>query len=434
MPKELLQINTQKIVTKVLLVVLLLLAALWSFFVIRWYLGNTLAEYFNPAENNIDLAEFAASLAPNDPLAHWRLGQVYQQQLPMDQIGRAVSEYRKAIVLSPNDYRFWLALGTSLEQEGNIAESETALRRAVALAPAYSFPHWYLGNLLLRNNRFDEAFPELRTATEADNELRPQLFNFVSAVYGRDLESIKQALGHDPAVRAQFSLYLVNQKSFDDGLALWASLDPNSKQENRTTGDEIVNALIGAFRFHNALTVYNDLAPTEVYRTGIGNVLDGGFEDSLDHGANTVFGWRVGPVSQMQVGIDPAKAHSGHRSLRLLFQVKTKLNAVNVSQQIAMLPNTEYELECFASTEKLESGSTPLIQVVDASDQTVLGSSAPVATGTNDWNRIAFSFKTKPKSEGVLIKIVRDNCDSDVPLCPIYGVMWYDDFSLKKRS
>ena len=67
----------------------------------------------------------------------------------------------------------------SLEQEGNIAESETALRRAVALAPAYSFPHWYLGNLLLRNNRFDEAFPELRTATEADNELRPQLFNFV---------------------------------------------------------------------------------------------------------------------------------------------------------------------------------------------------------------------------------------------------------------
>jgi len=264
--------------------------------------------------------------------------------------------------------------------------------------------------------------------------LRPQLFNFASAIYGRDLESIKKALGKDPVVRAQFSLYLVNQKSFDDGLALWASLDSNSKQENRTTGDEIVNALIAASRFHNALTIYNDLAPTDVYRTEIGKVLDGGFEESLDHGANTVFGWRVGPVSQMQVGIDPAKAHSGHRSLRLLFQVKTKLNDINVLQQIAVLPDTEYDFECFVGTEKLESGSTPFIQIVDASDQTVLGTSAPVATGTNDWNRIAFSFKTKPKSEGVTIRIVRHACDGDVPVCPIFGVMWYDDFSLKKRS
>ncbi|HET6861611.1 MAG TPA: hypothetical protein VFH91_01145 [Pyrinomonadaceae bacterium] len=434
MPQELFQINSQKTLIRVLMLVLLLVALFWSLFAIRWYLGNTLAEYFNPSENSIDVAQFASSLAPNDPLPHWRLGQVYQQKLPVDQIGQTIAEYQKAISLSPNDYRFWLALGTAQEQAGDVADGEIALRRAVALAPAYSFPHWYLGNLLLRSSRYDEAFTELRIASEADNELRPQLFNFVSAVYGRDLESIKRALGNDGAVRVQFCLYLINQKSFDDGLAMWSSIDADSKQANRSTGDEIVKALIGASRFHNAVTVYNDLAPTDAYRTEIGKVLDGGFEESMAHGANSVFGWRVGAVSQMQLGIDPAKSHSGRRSLRLLFQVKTKLQDINVSQQIAVLPNTEYDFECFVSTEKLESGSTPLIEIVDASDQTVLGTSSPVATGTNDWSRIAFTFKTKPKSEGVIIRVVRSPCEGDVPLCPIFGVMWYDDFSFKKRS
>ena len=434
MPQELIQINSRKTIVRVVMLVLLLLALVWSFFVIRWYLGNTLAEYFNPTENSIDVAQFASSIAPDDPLPHWRLGQVYQQKLPIDQIGQAITEYKKAISLSPNDYRFWLALGTAQEQAGNVSEGEVALRRAVALAPSYSYPHWYLGNLLLRNNRYDEAFNELRIADEADNELRPQLFNLIAAVYGRDLESIKAALGKDPALRAQFALYLVKQKSIDDGLALWSSLDANSKQANKTSGDEIVATLVAASRFHNALTVYNDLAATEAYRAEIGKVFDGGFEESMGRGGASVFGWRVASVSQVQIGVDPSKAHSGHHSLRMLFQVKTKLEDISVSQQVAVLPETEYEFECFVSTEKLETGSTPLVQIVDAADQSVLAMSPPVATGTNDWRRVVLTFKTKPNSEGVIIKIVRNPCEGDVPLCPIYGVMWYDDFNLKKRS
>src|ERR1041385_6402279 len=55
-----------------------------------------------------------------------------------------------------------MALGIAQEQAGDPAKAEQALKRAVALAPAYAYPHWYLGNLLLRNNRYDEAFAELQ--------------------------------------------------------------------------------------------------------------------------------------------------------------------------------------------------------------------------------------------------------------------------------
>src|SRR5215212_10354228 len=109
MPQELLQLNTRSIVVKLLLVVLLLAAVVWSYFVVRWYAGNTLAENFDPAENNLRVAEMAASLAPDDPLTHWRVAQVRQKLLPLDQQAQSLAEYEKAVSLSPNDYLFWMA-------------------------------------------------------------------------------------------------------------------------------------------------------------------------------------------------------------------------------------------------------------------------------------------------------------------------------------
>src|ERR1044071_8819026 len=128
MPHELVHVSTRNIFAKLLLIVLLLAAAMSSYFIVRWYLGNTLAEYFNPAESNLRVAEMAASLAPADPLTHWRVGQVEQKTLPLDQQGQALAEYQKAINLSPNDYRFWMALGTASEQRSEEHTSELQSR------------------------------------------------------------------------------------------------------------------------------------------------------------------------------------------------------------------------------------------------------------------------------------------------------------------
>ena len=116
MPQEVVNINVRKIPVRILLIVLLLGAGVWSYFVVRWYIGNTLAEYFNPTESSLNVANMAASMAPNDPLTHWRIAQVSQKALPLDQQGPAIAEYEKAVSLSPYDYRFWMSLGTAHEQ------------------------------------------------------------------------------------------------------------------------------------------------------------------------------------------------------------------------------------------------------------------------------------------------------------------------------
>lgn len=195
MAHEIAHISVRKLPVKILLILLLLAAVVWSYFVVRWYLGNTLAEYFDPTEGTVDAAQMAARLAPDDPLAHWRIGQISQKTLPLDQQIGAIAEYEKAVSLSPNDYRFWMTLGTAQEQVGNATQAELALKRAVALAPAYAYPHWYLGNLYLRNGRYDEAFAELRLASQADIELLPQLFNLVWEIYSNDPEALKTAVG-----------------------------------------------------------------------------------------------------------------------------------------------------------------------------------------------------------------------------------------------
>src|ERR1041384_7820333 len=106
MANELIQINVRNPLIRVLLILLLLAAVVWSYFVIRWYLGNTFAEYFYTETPSLDAAQRAASLGPDDPLTHWRMAQVSQKVLSLDQQAQAIAEYEKAVSLSPNDYRY----------------------------------------------------------------------------------------------------------------------------------------------------------------------------------------------------------------------------------------------------------------------------------------------------------------------------------------
>jgi hypothetical protein len=434
MPQELIHVNVRRIPVKILLIALLLVAAMGSYFSVRWYLGNTLAEYFNPTENNLTVAQMSESLAPNDPLTHWRIAQVSQKILPLDRQGPAIAEYEKAVSLSPNDYRLWMSLGTAHEQAGDPAKAELALKRAVELAPSYSYPHWYLGNLLLRNGRYDDAFTELHRATDVNADLLPQLFNLIWAIYSNEPEALLNAAGQNPTARAQFALYLLNQKHFDEGMRLWNTLTVDEKKANKETADLILTTLKNELRFHDALQVWNEITG-ETLHAEPGRVFDGSFEDAVTYTGEAVFGWQVKNAPQMQIAIDPNKSHSGRRSLRLLFQVRTNLDSINVSQLVPVQENTDYDFECYVATDKLETGSAPQIQILDASTGAALFDSPMAPGGTNDWNRVNFSFKTGSKTEAITIKLVRLSCKSEeTPVCPIYGSVWYDDFTLKRRN
>lgn len=433
MTVEVMEFDTGKTLARAALVVIVMLALTGSWFAVRWYLANTIAENLSLDGRALEIGRLAATWAPSDPLTHWRLGELVQKKLPPSQLPEAISEYEKAVSLSPNDYRFWMTLGSALEQSGETGRAEIALRRATQLAPSYSYPRWYLGNLLLRTGRYDESFEELRRASEADPELRAQLFNLAWEVYSNDLGAMTQAIGASAEARAQFSLYLLGRQRFEEGVVVWKGLKETEKRANRDTGESMIASLAAAKRHHQAADVSNDLAPSSAYNVVEGKFIDGGFEIDLIRQPAAVFGWQVKSAQQAQIGIDSSQSHTGSRSLRIVFQVRSRLESLQVSQLVSVTPATQYDFECYVKTHGLQSLATPIVEVVDAMDGSVIATSRPAADGNSDWQRVGVKFKTGAKTEAVTVRINRASCGEE-PVCPIFGTVWYDDFSLQRRG
>lgn len=432
MPKELIHLNIRKPAIRVFVILFLLAACGFSYIALTWFAGNTLAENFVADERDVDVARFGTTLTPKDPLAHWRLGQIFERGKPLDGLNDAIAEYEKAVSLSPNDYRFWLALGIAQERAGDHVKGKQALRKATILAPSYAFPRWYLGNLLVRSGEYDEAFAELRRASEANAEFGPQLFNLIWAVYGDDYDATFKALGNRADSRASYALYLVNRGKFEEGLKVWSTLTAVEKTDNKASGDALVAALITATRIYDAMSVWNDIAPHPSSRAGIDRIVDSSFEDVSNYGPEMAFNWQV-KNRQIQIDIDPARGHTGNRSLRMVFQSRSRLDSIIATDLVPISPDRQYDFEFYVRSQKLQSGATPSIHITSATDNTILAASPEAPNGDKDWQRVALSFKTPPKAEAVIVKIVRGNC-ADTEVCPIFGTLWYDDFSFKRRN
>jgi tetratricopeptide (TPR) repeat protein len=429
---ELIQIDTTRNVSRLGMILAFVLALAGSWFVIRAYIGSTMAEYLSSEEAGLAMPRRAVAFAPRDPHAHWRLAAIMERRLPADQLPQALAEFEKAASLSPNDYRFWMDFGTALEQAGEVERAEKALRRSVELAPAYAYPRWYLGNLLLRSGRYPEAFGELRRASEADPTFQPQLFNAAWAIYRDDTQALTVAVGSTATARAGFAQYLIGFQRFDDGIRLWKSLSENEHRANREAGEAIVKSLVASQRYHQAADVSNDFAPAAVHSAD-GKFVDGNFESGLGYREDSLFGWKVRSTPQAQIGIDPAEGYQSGRSLRLVFQVRSRLDAVNVSQLIPITADTEYELEYAVKTQKLESADLLSVAVFDQDEGKLLAQSEETPGGNSDWKVIKVSFKTGPKTQAITMRLHRDACPPEGS-CPIYGTVWYDNFNLQRRS
>lgn len=406
------------------------LAILGAWFAVRWYVGNTVAEYApEVTQGGIELARMAVRWAPGDPLTHWRLGSLEEKTFSAESLAAAVNEYREAVRLSPNDYRYWMELGRALESGGDQESSEKALRRAVELAPAYSHPRWQFGNLLLREGKFAEAFNQLGRAAEADDQMRPQVFELAMRVFAGDIDQIAKVACSTPAARAQFAVYLVSVQKVDDAMRMWGTITPADRRAQTEVTREMDDALVTAKQFRAALNLRRELQPDGNLPVA-GQIWNGDFESPLTSSVADPFGWQVNSRPSAQVTID-SLGHTGQGSLRIAFKSSSTLEKIHVSQTVVVEPGAQYRLEYYVRTQDLISASTPVLSIVDAADGAALAASKPVPSGTNQWEKITLDFTTNPKHDGITIGFNRADC-SDTQVCPIFGLVWYDDFILQR--
>ncbi|HMF57706.1 MAG TPA: hypothetical protein VK619_15290 [Pyrinomonadaceae bacterium] len=423
-------IDVRAFYLRMALVVPVALALAGSWYATRWYVGNTMAEYVPAAEDGgIDIAREAVNLAPDDPLAHWTVASLEKSTLSPEELRLAVEHYREAVNLSPNDYRFWMDLGRAQESAGDQPGGEQSLRRAVELAPYYSFPHWYLGNLLLREGHIDDAFAELRLAGSQDTTLRPQIFNLAWHVYDHDAQSVLRAVGDSPHSRAELMGFLLGVERTDDAINVWGGLKPGERREQHVAGESLMKKLLQSKRYTDAFAIYNDYAEDGSQRAE--QFHNGGFESDIEASDANPFGWQIGEAHGVQIAIDAGQPHAGGRSLRAVFNSPSLLNFDNVHQLIIVEPSTAYQLEFYVRGENLKSLATPIVEVLDAASGAGLGASAPLPLGKSDWQLVKIDFKTPQHGEAIIVRTSRAACGAEAA-CPIFGMVWYDDFNLQR--
>jgi tetratricopeptide (TPR) repeat protein len=431
-------IEVRRPLARAVLVLPVLLALMCSWYALRWYVGNTIVEYAPGLdEGALETARSGLGIAPDDPLAHWTVAGLERRSLDPELLPDVVRQYEEAVGLSPNDYRLWMDLGVAREQTGDTAGGEKALRRAVLLAPAYADPRWFLGNLLLRAGRRDEAFAELRRAGDANPATyRPQIFNLAWQVYGGNAAEMKRAFGESPASRVALAAYLSGRGLTDDALDLWSSLNSMEKQNYRQVGEGLMSALMSAKHYKSAFGLFRDLSGEGGAGVGLGQFQNGGFENETTGagGAANPFDWQLRSVAQAQIAFDKRHMHAGERSLRVTFNASDTFNFDNISQLVVVEPSTQYRLECYVRTEELKSAGAPVIEIVDSTDGSVIATSSALPNGKNDWQPLTIDFKTTGKTEAVTVRTGRAPCAMEGSVCPIFGTIWYDDFNLQRGN
>lgn len=341
---------------------------------------------------------------------------------------RAVYYSARAVKLEPRNYEFRMLLAAAHELSGDAAEAETELRAAARLAPNQVRVHWRLANLLLREDKLEEAVPEFRLANEGDPELLTPSLNLLWQAAGGKIETLTAVVANDPGSQVGLARFLVQQGEYETAVKIARRIDHESLL-NLPGGGQLLESLISAGQFDLAGGLWRELFGAEGRNELIWN---GGFE-TPPRGNFTQFDWMLGESKYARIGIAKGNARTGEHSLRLSYQgLDTTALRREIYQLVAVRPGAQYTLRCYVKAEKLATPGGPQVVVTTPDFQTAIAASATVEAGTyQDWRLLTTDFVAPADARALLISIRQTPQFSYVE--PTRGTLWFDDFSLLEK-
>jgi Carbohydrate binding domain/Tetratricopeptide repeat len=335
----------------------------------------------------------------------------------------AASAFASAVALRYRDDYLWIELGNTREELGDTDGALAALDQAVRWAPYYAHTHWQRGNLLLRMNRPNEAFADLRQATTANPKYLPNLIDLAWGLSKGDLKTTEELIKiTNDSERLALIRYLAGKGKGKDVIAQIQLLTtPLSIQQNT----DPVRLLLASKSFREAFVLLHGSEPATPSFT------NGGFEDPFV--LNDVpFGWVVAPEQKRRLAVDVSDMVEGSKSLQINFDGNWAPGTPLLSQTIIVEPEQTYRVSFAVKTKDLVTGGPPLITVRDATDNQSLGKSENFPTATTSWVTFNFDFTTLTSSQAVVVRLDRNDCNATP--CPIFGTLWLDRFKIEQTK
>ncbi|CAN5145257.1 hypothetical protein BH20ACI2_BH20ACI2_04610 [soil metagenome] len=418
--QDLVEIKATGIKTRVMIGIEVLIALIFAWIAISMQFGGLLAENTTPGEPNAnEIAGLSVSLAPGDPQAHNLAAMTADDPLT------SVEQFETTVRSAPNDYRWRVALGRAYEQIDQVEKAEAQLKAAAALAPTYAFPRWHLGNFYVRQGREDEAIEELKKATTNHFTFREQVFSLAWDFSNGDPAQVERVAAENAETRAYLSRFLALRGQGEHVLRVWNQLDDADKTRFNIVGRWAIQDLYGKGNFPEALEIARQLGDTNAVPESISNP---SFEDPVVDGPQARFSWEIfRGEPRVEVTVDNQVRQQGTRSLKISFRGVGRSDLVNIFQTVIVKPDTNYTLRFWIRTEGLKSPVRPLLQIVSANDNAVLGTSGMFPPESPEWSQMSVSFRSGSGTNAISIRTSRPSCGEQ---CTVTGVLWYDNFEL----
>lgn len=379
---------------------------------------SRLLERYAVAVNSLPAADEAIALTPSDPEAHRTRAAILNR---LQRSAEAEASLTTATSLRPNDDLLWLELGSAREDLGNDEGALGAFDQAVRCAPYYAHTHWQRGNLLLRMGRYDEAFADLRQAAASNRKYVPTLIDLTWNLTAGDAKKTGTLLQiNNDDERWALARFLAQKGKGKEVTEQIGLLKTPLSDQNR---DELTRLLFAAKSF-------DDSSALSAGGAKAGEILNGGFEEPLLV-SNSTLGWIVSRSQpKAKLAVDVTEKFGGARSLQINFDGDWDAGAPLLSQTIVVSSEQHYRLSFAFKTKDLVTGGPPRIAIADAKSNQILGKSDAISQSTGAWQQMNVEFTTPQNGGAVVIRLTRDNCATSV--CPIFGVVWLDEFSLQK--
>jgi tetratricopeptide (TPR) repeat protein len=378
------------------------------------------------------IIEGAANYFPNSALAQASMAsRLIESRVDVSEnhemtAERAVSYAARSVALAPHNYEFRILLAAARELKGDLAGAEAELRAALKLAPHLVTVHWRLANLLLREEKLDQAGAEFQLATEADPELLIPTLNLLWQASDGKIEPLNAVVAGDPKSQLTLAHFLVLQEKFEMAMETANSLDGRAILNLPESG-KLIDSLITAGQIDLASNLWrhffdageNPLMWNEGFETPIRNYL-------------AQFDWNLSQSKYVKIGITTAIARTGQRSLKISYNgIDTTTLNNEIRQLVKVRPAARYTLTCHFKVERLVTPDGPQIVVTTQDSATLIAASAVIAAGSYDWRSLTMDFVAPPDTHALVIAIKQTPQFSYVE--PTSGTVWFDDFVLTER-
>jgi len=406
-----------------------LVLSLWAvIFGVRAQLGNMISEGVVLGDPETEsLAMTAESISPSDPKTIWLASSTRHSGIDSKSARLLADELKLSIELSPYDFKWWIERGRVLEKAGRLAEAESHLLRAVDLAPNYSAPRWHLGNFYLRSGNKEKSIEHFAIAAKSETGYREEVFAIIDDFFESPSQYLTTIVGRDAEMIVTLSRYLAVRGKFIESLSAWNRLSSQDKKRLDVFGIAIAQSMYDRRSYKAASSVLRDLGREDAIS---GKVLNGGFENNFLNPKDVFFGWRISSRNRVDVRADGRNRREGKRGLRMSYSGTEQEFVGNAVQIVVVEPGKKYRLSFWVKGEGVRTAGPPRVDLLSLSDSRLFASSESLK-GTFDWKKQSMELTVPENEEGFLLAINREPCGAR---CPIYGVLWFDDFILEELN